>query len=123
MSPEAAKDEQRSQRTGRWVSGGIVAAALLFGIIVVYHSIHQPRTDDATVFANFIGIAPQVEGPLVHLYVQDNQFVTNGTLLFEIEDRPYEYALETALSEQVTLEGQIAYEARRIAALNSAVVV
>jgi multidrug efflux system membrane fusion protein len=53
--------------------------------------------------------------------VHDNQFVKQGDLLFEIDDRPYRYALERAISDQATLEGQIADERRRIAALVSAV--
>jgi multidrug efflux system membrane fusion protein len=73
------------------------------------------------VFANFIGIAPQVDGPIVRLNVRDNQFVRKGDLLFEIDERPYQYALERALSEQAALEGQITDEQRRIAALVSAV--
>ena len=62
-----------------------------------------------------------MEGRLVRLNVHDNQFVKKGDLLFEIDDRPYRYALERALSEQATLEGQISDERRRIAALVSAV--
>jgi multidrug efflux system membrane fusion protein len=73
------------------------------------------------VFANFIGIAPQVDGPLVALPVQDNQFVKQGGLLFEIDPRPYEYALEKARSDLSTLEGQIVDESRTIASQQSAV--
>jgi multidrug efflux system membrane fusion protein len=73
------------------------------------------------VFANFIGIAPQVDGPLVRLSVRDTQFVKKGELLYEVDRRPYEYALERAVSEQAALEGQISDEARKIAALGSAV--
>src|SRR5580698_6343132 len=98
------------ERNGRWVSVGLVASTLAVGLIVFHQSTHHPRTDDATVFANYIGIAPQVEGPLVHLDVHDNQLVKKGDLLFEIDERPYRYALETALSAQATLEGQIADE-------------
>jgi multidrug efflux system membrane fusion protein len=108
-------------RAGRWTSVGIVAAAALLGLVVLYHTTHHPRTDDATILANYIGIAPQVEGPLIKLNVHDNQFVKKGEALFEIDDRPYQYALERALSEQASLEGQIVDETRRIAALNSAV--
>ena len=108
---------------GRWLSIGIVAAALLVGTIAFYKTTRFPRTDDATILANLIGIAPQVEGPLVKLPVHDNQFVRKGELLFEIDDRPYQYALERALSEQAALEGQIQDEQRRIAALKSAVLV
>lgn len=108
-------------RLGRSLSIGVVAAALILGLMVLYLTTDYPRTDDAEILANFIGIAPQVEGPIVRLNVRDNQFVTRGTLLFEIDDRPYRYALAQALSEQAALEGQIADERRRISALVSAV--
>ncbi len=108
-------------RLGRSLSIAIVAAALILGAVVLYVTTRYPRTDDAEILANFIGIAPQVEGPILHLNVHDNQFVTKGTLLFEIDDRRYRYALAQALSEQAALEGQIADEQRRIAALVSAV--
>jgi multidrug efflux system membrane fusion protein len=99
----------------------IVSGAVVLGLIVFFEANRQPRTDDAEVLANFIGIAPQVEGPIVRLNVRDNQFVKQGELLFEIDDRPYQYALENALSQQAALEGQIGDERRRIAALVSGV--
>jgi len=110
-----------TKHLGRSLSIGIVAVAAVLGGAVLYHTNSYPRTDDAEILANFIGIAPQVEGPLVRLTVRDNQFVRQDELLFEIDRRPYEYALEQAISEQSTLEGQIADEGRRIAALGSAV--
>src|SRR6202140_57720 len=110
-----------SRRLGLSVSIGIVAGAVILGLIVLYHQNFYPRTEDAEVFANFIGIAPQAEGPLIRLNVRDNQFVKKGELLYEIDERPYQYALERAISEQATLEGQISDERRRIAAFGSAV--
>ena len=112
----------RPQRVlSRRISVAIAVAAALLGLLALYRANHYPRTDDAEVFANFIGIAPQVDGPIVRLNVRDNQFVRKGDLLFEIDERPYQYALERALSEQAALEGQITDEQRRIAALVSAV--
>ena len=111
----------RSHTLGRWISIAIVATAAVLGMIVLSCTNYQPRTDDAEIFANFIGIAPQVDGPLIRLNVKDNQFVKKGELLYEIDERPYQYALENALSEQAALEGQIRDEQRRIAALESAV--
>jgi len=112
----------RPQRVlSRRISVAIAVAAALLGLLALYRANHYPRTDDAEVFANFIGIAPQVDGPIVRLNVRDNQFVRKGDLLFEIDERLYEYALERALSEQAALEGQITDEQRRIAALVSAV--
>jgi multidrug efflux system membrane fusion protein len=106
---------------GRVLSVAIVIGAIGLGIVAIYQTNYYPRTDDSEILANFIGIAPQVEGPLVRLNVHDNQFVKKGELLFEIDDRPYRYALERTISEQATLEGQIADERRKIAALVSAV--
>jgi membrane fusion protein, multidrug efflux system len=106
---------------GKVLSIAIVIAALAVGLVVLYRANYFPRTDDSEIVANFIGIAPQVEGPILHLNVRDNQFVKQGGLLFEIDDRPYQYALERAVSDQAALEGEISDEARRIAALVSAV--
>src|SRR5260370_10362420 len=101
----------------------IVSAAVVLGLLVLFETNRQPRTDDAEVLANFIGIAPQVEGPIARLSVRDNQFVKKGELLFEIDDRPFRYALERAQSEQAALEGQIGDDRRAIAAQQSAVFV
>src|SRR5271168_4218317 len=116
-------DSRPQRMLSRRISVAIAVAAALLGLLALYRANHYPRTDDAEVFANFIGIAPQVDGPIVRLNVRDNQFVRKGDLLFEIDERPYQYALENALSEQAALEGQIADEQRRIAALVSAVAV
>jgi multidrug efflux system membrane fusion protein len=114
-------NDRQPKVLSRSISVGLVLVAAVLGLVVLYHSHHHPRTDDAEVFANFIGIAPQVEGPIVRLNVRDNQFVKQGELLYEIDERPYEYALEKAISDQASLEGQIADEQRRINALVSAV--
>jgi membrane fusion protein, multidrug efflux system len=119
MELDATKNPRK--HLGRLISIGIVIAAAILGLVVLYETSYYPRTDDATVFANFIGIAPQVEGPIVRLCVRDNQFVKKGELLYEIDRRPYEYALERAISDRAALEGQISDEARKIAALVSGV--
>src|ERR1700754_2708229 len=106
---------------GRWLSAGIVVAAVSLGLVVIHRTNQNPRTDDAEVLANFIGIAPQVEGRIIRLHVRDNQFVKQGELLFEIDEQPYQNALEKAISDQATLEGQIEDERRRIASQVSAV--
>jgi multidrug efflux system membrane fusion protein len=104
------------RRAGEILSIGIVVYTLIVDMICLHSVNANPRTDDAEVFANFIGIAPQVDGPIVKLYVEDNQFVHKGDLLMEIDDQPYRYALQHANSEREALEGQIEDERRTIAA-------
>ena len=118
---ETNKKSRLRPLLGRGLSIVFVASAVVLGLVVVDHANQYPRTEDAEVFANFIGMAPQVEGPLIRLNVHDNEFVKKGELLYEIDERPYQYALETAISQQATLEGQIADEQRKIAALVSGV--
>lgn len=106
--------------------GVIVSALILIGSIieggVVIRKISQyPRTDDAEVMANFIGMAPLVEGPVVALAVHDNDFVKKGQLLYKVDDRPYLYTLQRAIAAQQQLEGEIENERRRISAQRSAV--
>src|SRR5262245_66407472 len=98
MEPDV--NAQSRKRLGRLISIGIVISAVVLGVVVLYRTNYYPRTDDAQVFANFIGIARQVEGPLTRLNVHDNQFVKKGELLFELDERPYAYALERAICDQ-----------------------
>jgi multidrug efflux system membrane fusion protein len=87
--------------------GFVVLLASIVGVIAVSRAVENPRTDDAEVLANFIGMAPQVDGPIMQLPIRDNQYVKAGDLLFVIDERPYRYALERAISQQAALEGQI----------------
>jgi membrane fusion protein, multidrug efflux system len=106
---------------GRAISIGVMVCASIVALVVVQQVIANPRTDDAEVFANYIGIAPLVDGPITHLYVLDNQLVNAGDPLFEIDPRPYAYALAYARSDRHTLEGEIYNERRTIAAQSSGV--
>jgi membrane fusion protein, multidrug efflux system len=119
MELDALKEDRR--RTGLIISVAIILLAAVTGLLVLRQVTENPRTDDAEVFANFIGIAPIVNGPIVKLNVQDNQLVKQGDLLFDIDERPYAYALAHAKSDQAALEGQIVDESRLIASQSSAV--
>ena len=102
-------------RIGRATSIAIILCAAITGLLVVSRVTADPRTDDAEVFANYIGMAPLVNGPITRLYVSDNQLVKEGDPLFEIDDRPYAYALAHAKSDQQALKGEIGDERRIIA--------
>ena len=93
---ETSDSGGRRRIFGRLLGAGIVGAAVIaVGVALLQWEI-RPQTDDATVRANFVGIAPQVNGHIVELHVRDNQKVQEGDLLFLIDPRPYEIALERA---------------------------
>src|SRR5213593_2905511 len=78
---------------GRVLGTLIVACATIAVIVTLLQWETRPQTDDATVRANFVGIAPQVSGHITDLRVHDNQFVREGDLLFVVDPRPYEIAV------------------------------
>ena len=106
---------------GRKIFIATISATLLALLLVIIDTDLHPRTDDASVRANSIEIAPEVGGRLVQVPVKDNAFVKQGDLLFEIDPRDYKYDLQQALSDQENLEQRIIDTTRKIAAQRSAV--
>src|SRR4051812_33691385 len=95
----------------RVLSAATIAAAIVLGTYVTREYYLYPRTDDAYVRANLVGIAPHVSGPIVDLPIVDNQRVAAGDLLFEVDPRPYQHTLDRLEAELAltTLDVQ-AYE-------------
>jgi membrane fusion protein, multidrug efflux system len=97
MSDEHVPSDPGARRIlGRVFGAGIVGAAAIAVVVTLLQWEARPQTDDATVRANFVGIAPQVNGHIIELLVRDNQQVRAGDLLFVIDPRPYTIALERA---------------------------
>jgi hypothetical protein len=72
--------EKWNQRLSRAISIAIILCAAVSAVLALRRYEVDPRTDDAEVFANFIGIAPLVSGPITKLNVVDNQLVKQGFL-------------------------------------------
>src|SRR2546426_1917448 len=97
MEPHSALANEGARRiAGRLIGGLIVAGAAIAVVVTLLQWSTRPQTDDATVRANFVGIAPQVSGHIVELRVRDNQEVHEGDLLFVVDPRPYEIAVARA---------------------------
>lgn len=56
----------------------------------------HPSTDNAYLNTFRTDISSNVSGQVTTVLIKDNQFVTQGELLFTIDDRPYQLALEKA---------------------------
>src|SRR6185295_2876127 len=97
----------------------IVVGAVVAGAWAYRLNFANPRTDDAAVRANVVGIAPQVSGPIVDLRVVDNQAVKQGDLLFAIDCRPYEARLARARADLVLAGKEVEAQRRAIAGATS----
>ncbi|HKD66134.1 MAG TPA: biotin/lipoyl-binding protein [Candidatus Binataceae bacterium] len=93
---EVRRDHPVVRVAGRMLGILIVLVTLALGVYVARLYYFYPQTDDAYVRANIVHIAPHVSGPIIDLPVQDNQRVRKGDLLFIVDPRPYQAALQMA---------------------------
>jgi multidrug resistance efflux pump len=78
------------------LTSAVVLVATLAVLWKYWAYITNPWTRDGQVRANVIQVVPRVSGPIVRLPIQDNQLVEAGDLLFEIDPRTYQAALDQA---------------------------
>ena len=84
----------------------VVAAAVLFGVrYLVYAGAHE-TTDDAFIEGHVIQISPKVAGHILKVYVNDNQHVSKGDLLAEIDPRDYQAKLAQAKAEELAAQSK-----------------
>jgi multidrug resistance efflux pump len=78
------------------LTGAVVLVAIM--LVIWKYEVHvtNPWTRDGQVRANVIQVAPRVSGPIVALPIKDNQPIKAGDLLFEIDPRTYQAALDQA---------------------------
>jgi len=98
---------KRRMMLGRIIGTLIVLGALVTGALVWHINYRHPRTNDAMVRANIVGIAPEVSGRIVELHVEDNQYVKQGDLLYVIDPRPYQAKLAQAKAELLVAEKEV----------------
>src|SRR5262245_64226809 len=106
--------DRSSPSLQRWIAPGLAVGALVLGIAVVVRLARNPETDDAIVTADVIDVVPQVSGTIRELHVADNQSVAEGDLLFVIDPRPYEFAVQRARAELAAIDGEIDVTERKI---------
>lgn len=64
-------------------------------------------TDDAYINANVVQIAPRVVGKIMHIYVNNNQYVKAGQLLFDIDKAPFQASVDSASAQVAISEAQL----------------
>ena len=116
------------QAFARYVKLALVAFAVCF-IYFVVADIRMPMTPQARVYHQVTQISPQLNGPITKVLVSNNQHVEKGQVLFEIDDTPYNIALEKAqiklanvAQENAQIDAQVDAMKARIAAATAILV-
>lgn len=110
--------------SNRWRPVAFTSLLILAAALAVYylwsHYFQDIWTRDARVRAVVINVAPDVAGTIERMAVADNQYVQQGDVLFVIDQRRYQLALERAIAqrdgarEQVALRRSEAQRRRRL---------
>ena len=82
----------------RSITLAVVAVAMFALRSLWTHNELAPWTRDGRVRADVVSIAPDVPGFVVKVAVHDNQVVSKGDALFELDRARYEIALQQALA-------------------------
>jgi membrane fusion protein (multidrug efflux system) len=102
---------QQRQAARPWVRLGMVVVLVALiggGFYYWYATKDEVSTDDAYTDGRAIPIAPHINGYVVSLDVNDNQFVHAGDPLLHIDPRDYQAALEGAQGQLEAAQGQLA---------------
>ena len=90
-----------------WAAGIGLAVLFYFGIGYVVSSYTSETTDDAFITGHIVSIAPRISGQVAAVHVLDNEFVTNGELLVELDPSDYNATLGQKLAAQSSSESNL----------------
>lgn len=111
---ETAKDEQPDKppfyKRPLFMTILIVVVVLLIvgGIVFWLYERHFESTDDAYIDGHVVQISPKVAALVKAVHVDDNQRVTQGDVLIELDPRDYQAAADQAKAEESAARGKLA---------------
>lgn len=111
--------KRRKPWRGRLVAFVVLASAIGLTIWTLYVLDRRPRTHDAHLFAYSAGIAPEVSGRIVALHVTNNQRVSKGQPLVDIDPEPFELRVRQARAQVAALKAQISLTGRQVTSQRS----
>lgn len=103
---KAAGEHHHSAR-GKAISLAVVVVGVLAAVYAEHQSVLSPETDDATIDADVVHVAPAVGGRIIKIAVTENAKVAKGDLLFQLDAVPYELALEQAQADLALAEASL----------------
>ena len=108
--------------TGRsLLTGTTLVLLLIIGTLTWYllGDRYTPYTQQARIKAFVVGVAPKVAGAITRIWVTNDQQVTKGDPLFQIDRQPYEIALLRARADVENARSQLAAAHSAIEALKA----
>ena len=97
VTPVRAKT---SAASWRWIALLVLLAATIGGVLLYWrHTEIYPSTDNAYTGADVVRVASQINGVVIHVYVQDDDKIAAGDPLFDLDPTLYDAALRNARAQ------------------------
>jgi len=104
----------------------LIILAIIASVFYYLHSMNYISTDDAFIDAHQIQVSPKISGNVIKVYIDDNQKVTKGDVLAEIESVDYKVkqeqtssAVEVSKAQKEAAENQIAQSEKLLEQINA----
>ena len=109
---DTPEDRAPQKSSKRFIVIGVVAVLVIVGLLWWWHSTYYEDTDDAQVNGHLIQISARIQGHVLKVNVDENQYVDAGTVIAELDPKDFETAVE---QDEANLEAaQAAYEAAKV---------
>jgi membrane fusion protein, multidrug efflux system len=104
----AAPQVTRGQRRARITLFVLLPILLIAAAIVYVRGGSVVSTNDAYVEASTVGVSTDVSGIVSHVYVSENEHVSQGQKLYSLDDLQYRYALDRASAQLGAVRNELA---------------
>ena len=86
----------------------VVAVIAVAALAFWWHSTYFEDTDDAQISGHLIPVSARIQGQVVKVYVDENQFVHKGDPIADLDPRDYQVAVENAKAALASAEANAA---------------
>jgi membrane fusion protein (multidrug efflux system) len=93
--PKGAETPQ-PKKSRRGILFIVLAILVIAGGLFYWHSTYYEDTDDAQISGHLIQVSARINGQVIKVNVDENQFVTKGTVIAELDPADYQVAVENA---------------------------
>jgi membrane fusion protein (multidrug efflux system) len=105
-------EQKPAKRRRRFIIIFVVAVIVVGALLYWWHSTFYESTDDAQIDGHIIQLSARVQGHVVDVPITENQFVSAGTVIAQIDPRDYEVAVA---QDEANLEAAEAnYESAKV---------
>lgn len=110
-----AAGKEKRKPVGLVIALTLVVVAGVAAYWVSQRGRQYPTSDDASIDADIVHVAPSVAGRVIELAVKENQLVARDDLLFRLDPEPYEHAVNQAQAELAIARAAVDTKRRIIA--------